>query len=243
MLDEQQGLGGEVNREDGAGVGAAGLRDVRAVILGPAERRIDLADDGAAAGEIALLGGRDEFMPGDEVGAEDVEVLRRMLGHPAADRLRDLRAGVGEAKHVAVAFFAAERVGRRIRDHQRHLLRRQVRRHRQCDGRIDDAGHHVDPVGQHELSRLGEADIRLAFAVLVDELDLAPRDLAAGLLDGILHALELALPEHREHAGGLHQDADLQGLGRTRRRHCLDQERHGESADDRMPHDESFPET
>ena len=170
LLDEQQCLRGKIHREHRARVGAAGLRDVRAVILRPAERRIDFADDVAAAGKIALLGGRDEFMPRDEIRAEDVEVLRRILGHPPADRLGDLRAGIGDAEHVAVALFAGQRVGRRVGDHQRHLLSGQIRRHRQCDGGIDDAGHHIDAVGEHELSRLGEADVRLAFAVLVQRV-------------------------------------------------------------------------
>ena len=211
LFDEQQCLRGKIHREHRARVGAAGLRDVRAVILRPAKRRIDFADDVAPAGKIALLGGRDEFMPCDEIRAEDIKVLRRILGHPPADRLGDLRAGIRDSEYVAVALFAGERVGCRIGYHQRHLLSGQIRRHRQCDGGIDDAGHHIDAVGKHELSRLGEADVRLAFAVLVNEFDLAAGDLAPGFLHGVLHALELALSQHGKHARGFHQDADFRG--------------------------------
>ena len=70
------------------------------------------------------------------------------------------------------------------------------------------------------------------------KFDLAAGHLAAGLLDGELHALELALAQHGKHAGGLHQHADLQRIGRKRRCRRLDQESRGESANDRQPHDD-----
>ncbi len=118
---------------------------------------------------------------------------------------------------MAVALLPRQQVARGIRQHDRHALRRQIGCDRERDRRADDPGHQIDAVREHELARLGEADVRLAFVVLVHQFDLAPGHLAAGLLDGEADAVELVFPEHREYPRGRHQDADLQRVGGARR--------------------------
>ncbi len=237
MLDEGQRLGREVGRKDRAGVGGARLRDIRAVILRAPERREAFADDLSAAGEKGAFPRRREFLRGDEIGHHHVCRLGDVLGHPESDRLADLRARIGDPEHVLVAFLSREQIRRRIRQHDRHALRGQIGRDRERDRRTDDPGHHVDAVRQHELAGLGEADVRLAFVVLVDQFDLAPGHLAAGLLDGVADAVELVFAEHGEQAGGRHQHADLQRIGSKRRSRCLGCDGDEQAADGDRTHE------
>ena len=220
------------NREDGARVGAAGLGDVRAVVLRPAKRRI-VRRRWFPRRQDSLPWPRRRIHAPRRSPSQDIEVLRRILW-PSTGRSASRSArGIGDAEHIAVALRPRQRVGRRIGDHQRHMLSGQIRRHRQCDSGDYDAGHHIDPVGEHGFRVLARPTSGLPSLSSCTQFDLAAGDLAAGLLDGVLHALELALSKHSKHARGLHQDADLQGIGRKCRRRRLDQKSSGESANDR----------
>ena len=211
MLDEGQGLRREEHAEDRAGIGRLGLREIGAVVLRLGEGRIGLAHDGPATGEEALLEGCDIFTRRHIVGGEQIDALGRVLRHPHANGLGDLRAGIGGAEHIAVALVAGERIGRGVRQNERDFLARQIGADRQGDGGIDDAGRDLDLVGAHELAGLLQADGRIALRILMQQFDLAPGDGAAKFLDGESHALELTLAKHRKDPGRRHEDADLQG--------------------------------
>ncbi len=143
-----------------------------------------------------------------------------------AQHLVHLIVLVGGDEEVRVAVLAGEIRGAGIRADQDGA----AVGHRLHD-RLEDVGedrpdHEVDLVAIDERLHLGDGHVGLEFVVLDQDLDIAPAQLAAELLDGELKAVAELLAEHRGRARERGDHADLELFLRLRRR-CKNGERRG----------------
>jgi len=189
--------------------------------VGGAERGPELLDDLAARFLEGALETRGHFPPECKVVADhrDLPVAQVVVG-PLAKGMRGLGAGPAGADDVGAPLALGDVLGRDDGKAGGHLLGIYVRRHGVADGGRKRPHEQMNALALHEAARLGEARRWLALVVLGDELDLAPGQAPALLLEEELHAVGhvLAVGRERTRLGQDEPDLDraLLSAGRAR---------------------------
>ncbi len=173
MLDERDRLAAGVEDVDRIRIGGLRLGEVRAEILGLAERGEVAADHLAACGGEGFGEGFDHLPAGRIVRSQSVDLLDPLLGHPGTHRPVDLTVRKRDPDDVFRAILAGRVVVARIGDDQGHARAVDEVAHGSQNARRDDADDHVHLVLQHQLARLRDADRRFDLGVLAHDREIA----------------------------------------------------------------------
>ena len=188
----------------------AQIRDIGAEI-GRGDRRVDFLDDLAAALEVGFLEGLRDVVTGHEVGRHNGRILGEILRRPFAHGVGDLPVGHCGAEEIRQAQFGKVRRARAGADPGR-AIGAEVVDHGEGHMGAERAHDDLHLVALHEFAQFLQADLRIKFIVLAQDLHLATSDHAVVLVEIEHHALEGGLAEDAITLRIDIQRADLDGV-------------------------------